>query len=230
MRPSDHALLPLVALMLAGLAGCATNQKTASADDQPTLKSLGGRTIEVAKDKKVEANEEKTIAAYRKFLDVAPKAPQRAEAMRRIGDLEMDIADARSADGKGPANGPDYRAAVKRYEDFLKTYPDDKGNDRVLYQLARAQEQAGELETALKTLDRLVATRPRCTATRRTSAAANCSSRRATTRRPRRPTPPCWRPRSARSTTSARCTCRAGRASSRAGSRRACSPSSACST
>jgi outer membrane protein assembly factor BamD (BamD/ComL family) len=160
MRPSDHALLPLVALMLAGLAGCATNQKTASADDQPTLKSLGGRTIEVAKDKKVEANEEKTIAAYRKFLDVAPKAPQRAEAMRRIGDLEMDIADARSADGKGPANGPDYRAAVKRYEDFLKTYPDDKGNDRVLYQLARAQEQAGELETALKTLDRLVASYP----------------------------------------------------------------------
>jgi len=160
MRPSEHALLPLVALMLAGLAGCATSQKTASADDQPTLKSLGGRTIEVAKDKKVEANEEKTIAAYRKFLDVAPKAPQRAEAMRRIGDLEMDIADARSADGKGPANGPDYRAAVKRYEDFLKTYPDDKGNDRVLYQLARAQEQAGELETALKTLDRLVASYP----------------------------------------------------------------------
>jgi outer membrane protein assembly factor BamD (BamD/ComL family) len=161
MRASpEHALLPLVALMLAGLAGCAGQKTTVAGDDQPTLKSLGGRTAEVAKDKRIEANEEQTIAAYRKFLDVAPKAPQRSEAMRRIGDLEMDIADARSADGKGPASGPDYRAAVKRYEDFLRTYPDDKGNDRVLYQLARAQEQNGELETALKTLDRMVANYP----------------------------------------------------------------------
>jgi cellulose synthase operon protein C len=161
MRASpEHALLPLVALMFAGLAGCAGQKTTVAGDDQPTLKSLGGRTVEVAKDKRIEANEEQTIAAYRKFLDVAPKAPQRAEAMRRIGDLEMDIADARSADSKGPATGPDYRAAVKRYEEFLKAYPDDKGNDRVLYQLARAQEQAGELETSLKTLDRLVAGYP----------------------------------------------------------------------
>src|SRR5262249_14508425 len=30
------------------------------------------------------------------------------------------------------------------------------GNDRVLYQLARAYEQGGDLETALETLDRLV--------------------------------------------------------------------------
>ena len=68
--------------------------------------------------------------------------------------------------GQGPASGPDYRAAVKRYEEFRKAFPDDKGNDRVHYQLARAQEQAGDLETALKTLDRLVATYPtRCTAT-----------------------------------------------------------------
>lgn len=155
MRPSEHALLPLVALMLAGLAGCATSQKTASADDQPTLKSLGGRTIEVAKDKKVEANEEKTIAAYRKFLDVAPKAPQRAEAMRRIGDLEMDSADIRSEDAQA-TGGPDYRAATARYRDVLKTFPNSPGNDRVLYQLARAQEQGGDLEAALKTLDRLV--------------------------------------------------------------------------
>lgn len=157
---TDIAMRPLVALMLAGLAGCAGQPKTLPGDDQPTLATLSKRTVEVPKDKKVASNEEQTIAAYRKFLEVAPKAPQRAEAMRRLGDLEMDLADQRSAAGQGPAAGPDYRAAVKRYEDFLKTYPDDKGNDRVLYQLARAQEQAGELETSLKTLDRLVASYP----------------------------------------------------------------------
>ena len=51
---------------------------------------------------------------------------------------------------------PDYKAAIARYEDFLKAYPKDPRNDRVLYQLARAQEQGGQLEAALKTLTRLV--------------------------------------------------------------------------
>ena len=43
-------------------------------------------------------NEGKAIEAYRKFLDIAPSAPQRSEAMRRIGDLEMQNADTKSAD------------------------------------------------------------------------------------------------------------------------------------
>ncbi|MFT3954708.1 MAG: tetratricopeptide repeat protein [Piscinibacter sp.] len=151
---------PLLVLMLVGLAGCASQKKTLPGDDEPTLASLAGRTVEVPQGKRIVSNEEQTIAAYRKFLEVAPKAPQRGEAMRRLGDLEMDLADSRAAAGQGPATGPDYAAAVKRYEEFLKAYPDDKGNDRVLYQLARAQEQAGDLETSLKTLDRLAARYP----------------------------------------------------------------------
>jgi TolA-binding protein len=118
--------------------------------------------VAVDKTRPIRSDETVAIAAYRKFLDSAPDpalAPQRAEAMRRLGDLEMDAADQRSA---GSANGaaPDYKAAVARYQEFLKAYPNDPGNDRVLYQLARAQEQNGELETALKTLDRLVAGYP----------------------------------------------------------------------
>ncbi|MFT3663449.1 tetratricopeptide repeat protein [Piscinibacter sp.] len=156
----SFALRPLAALMLAGLAACASKPKSYPGDDEPTLASLAGRTVEVPKDREIVADEAQTIAAYRRFLEVAPKAPQRAEAMRRLGDLEMDIADQRAATGETAGGNPDYRAAVKRYEDFLKAYPDDRGNDRIHYQLARAQEQAGELETSLKTLDHLVANYP----------------------------------------------------------------------
>ena len=64
--------------------------------------------------------------------------------------------------GSGAASGTaaDYKAAIGRYQDFLKTYPNDPGNDRVLYQLARAHELSGDLETSLKTLDRLVQAYP----------------------------------------------------------------------
>ena len=76
--------------------------------------------------------------------------------MRRLGDLEMDSADQRVANGQAKGELADYQAAIKRYQDYLQGHPNDPGNSRVLYQLARAHEQGGALEVALKTLDRLV--------------------------------------------------------------------------
>jgi len=144
------------------LAGCATRQSAPPGDDAPTLASLSKRQVAVDKERRVESDETQAIAAYRKFLETAPNtpnAPQRAEAMRRLGDLEMDSADNKSASGAS-AGAPDYKAAVARYADYLKAYPKDPGNDRVLYQLARAQEQSGDLESSLKTLDQLVVAYP----------------------------------------------------------------------
>ena len=142
------------------LAGCGMFRSGGTPDNEPTLKTLASRKVTVAKDTAVAAaDEKKAIEAYRKFLDIAPQASQRSEAMRRIGDLEMDSADNQSATGTAAA-APDYKAAITRYQDYLKTYPLDPNNDRVLYQMARAYEQGGDLESALKTLDRMVKTYP----------------------------------------------------------------------
>jgi len=154
-RSTHLALAAWAAFTLAGCAG----PKVLPGDDQPTLASLGARQIKVAPDNLPVLNEEQTIAAYRQFLQAAPNAPQRPDALRRLGDLEMDRADRIAAETTAAAGAePDYKAAIARYEEFLKTYPQDARNDRVLYQLARAQEQGGDLESALKTLTRLVAT------------------------------------------------------------------------
>jgi TolA-binding protein len=129
----------------------------ATPDNEPTLRTLANRKVTVDKEDVVAVNETKAIDAYRKFLDIAPQAPQRSEAMRRLGDLEMDNADSQSQGASAPASGaPDYKAAVKRYQEYLKNYPTDPNNDRILYQMARAYEQSGDLESALKTLDRLI--------------------------------------------------------------------------
>ncbi len=153
---SALALACLSALLLGGCAG----SRLSKDPEPPTLKTLAGRHVDVRPDQSVEANEQKAIEAYRQFLAVAPRASQRGEAMRRLGDLEMDVADNKlgSADSSG---NPDYKAAIARYQDYLKAYPDDAGNDRVHYQLARAHEQGGDLESALKTLDLLVARYPK---------------------------------------------------------------------
>ncbi|MBW8832433.1 MAG: tetratricopeptide repeat protein [Burkholderiales bacterium] len=156
----DATLALLIVCASLGACSSLVGKRTASTpDNEPTLKTLSTRQIAIDKDKGIEGSEEKAIAAYRKFLDTAPHAPQRNEAMRRLGDLEMDSADNRSATGQAAA-GPDYKVAIARYQDYLKTYPEDPGNDRVLYQLARAYEQNGQLEVALKTLDQLVVLYP----------------------------------------------------------------------
>jgi TolA-binding protein len=203
MRTSRRLAPVPVALLLALLAACASR---GPADTTPTLKSLATRAVELPKDTPVEANDDATIAAYRDYLKKAPADPQRPEAIRRLGDLEMDNADAPTAQAAGkaaagavpaaaplaaqrnsavapdsaaatapaqpgsalPAVGaraaPDdaqsYKRAVVLYEELLKNFPHAPDTDRVLYQLAHAYESGGDLDAALRVLDRLVRDHP----------------------------------------------------------------------
>ena len=146
------------ALLTIGLLAACAGKRDWVADNEPTLKTLASRTVTVQPDQSpMASNPAQAIEAYRQFLAIAPRASQRAPAMRRMADLEMDRADSPEA---GATADPDYRAAIARYQEFLKTYPNDPTNDRVLYQLSRAQEQSGNLDAALQTLDRLVKEHP----------------------------------------------------------------------
>lgn len=158
-RSSAHfgALVGVLGMTALVLAGCGLFKRPPADDNAPTLASLAQRRIEVRPDPGPPRDEARAIAAYQAFLAAAPATPtQRAEAMRRLGDLEMALADKRLADGAVP----DYQAAIQRYQAYLAANPRDAGNDRVLYQLARAQEQGGQLDAATATLDRLLQSHP----------------------------------------------------------------------
>lgn len=158
-------LLLALAASAAVLAGCASS-RSGTPDNEPTLKTLAGRQVAVQRDTGIVADEARAIAAWRRFLESTPAVrgmPERAQAMRRIGDLEMERTDSLVARGEGgttAAGAPDYAAAVERYQAYLAAYPEAADRDRVLYQLARAQEQGGALAEALATLDALVAAHP----------------------------------------------------------------------
>ncbi len=161
MRPAAKAFRAFALLVAGGLAACA-GPKAPRVPEAPTLKSLENRQIVVAPAQAIEKREDSAAIAYQDFLKAAPRDPHRQEALRRLGDLEMDRVDDRFTGADTNSNTPaDYRSAIARYLDFLKTYPSDPGNDRVLYQLARAYELSAQLETALKTLDQLVLAYPK---------------------------------------------------------------------
>ena len=155
-RDAVMVLAPWALALLLLLAGC-SSKRPLPGDDAPTLASLAGRRVAVTPDDGPPRDDARAVAAYRDFLAAAPAAsPHRAPAQRRLADLEMELADQRSADGQPP----DYRSAITLYQAWLAGQPKAEGRDAVLYQLARAQEQGGELDAALATLDRLVAAHP----------------------------------------------------------------------
>lgn len=122
-----------------------------------TLRNLDRRQVVVERDATVDASRAAAIQAYRKFLDAAPRDRMRPEAMRRLGDLEIERAQEGSTESTGAR---EYVDAVRVYEDILRTYPAHPGNDRVLYQLSRAYDETGDLGRSLATLDRLVTQHP----------------------------------------------------------------------
>jgi len=153
-----HSLSILSLCLLSACSYLKFGHTEGTPDNQPTIKTLAGRSVVIDADQSITSSGKEAIAAYRNFLAISPKTPQRAEAMRRVGDLEMDNADVDSGQGD-----PDFHAAIASYQAYLKSYPNDPGNDRILYQLARGQEQGGDLPAALATLKRLVSDYPKTT-------------------------------------------------------------------
>ena len=165
MKPRDFLwLAPLL-----GLIACSFTRK----DDDPTIKSLEGRTVPIERSASIEGGRQKAIIGYQAFLGTAPDHELRPEAMRRLGDLQMEDADEQQLAGPGEAepglrpkprgsasSDAEYRNAIEWYQGLLRAYPNRAGNDRVMYQLAKAYEQSGDPKQTLQTLDRLVAAYP----------------------------------------------------------------------
>jgi TolA-binding protein len=144
-------LLPAVAL----LAPAAQADKIRKSE---TIESLEGKTVEVRPGKVIAQSTDLARENYRAFLDLVSDDPDlRAEAMRRLGDLELDATEAQQlASNVEALNQAGFDNAVQLYQQLLEAYPDYRRNDTVLYQLARAYEIGGRNDDALAVLDELV--------------------------------------------------------------------------
>ncbi|MDB6045530.1 MAG: hypothetical protein JWM63_4081 [Gammaproteobacteria bacterium] len=140
------------------LAACAAPLAYADDSNSPrTIRDLESHNVDVHKDSKVDASASKAMENYRRFLELQKTDPQlRAEALRRLGDLNLDAGDLERMEKEVAAIDLQSGEAIKLYATLLKAYPDYARNDQVLYQLARAYETTGQPEQALTTLDRVV--------------------------------------------------------------------------
>ena len=130
--------------------------------ESDTIKSLEEKTVEVRPGKIVLDSSQLARESYRDFLDLVSGDPElRAEAMRRLGDLELEASEAQQlAQNIDAVDTHGFDNAVELYLMLLNSYPDYRRNDTVLYQLARAYEVAGQTDEALDVLNDLMARYP----------------------------------------------------------------------
>lgn len=127
-----------------------------------TIESLEKKKVEIRTGKVIVGSTDLARDNYRAFLDLVSDDPElRAEAMRRLGDLELDATEAEQlAANIDTMNHASFNNAVQLYQQLLEAYPDYRRNDTVLYQLARAYEMGGRNDDALVVLNELVVNFP----------------------------------------------------------------------
>jgi cellulose synthase operon protein C len=146
----------LVAVALSPAMSVAAPKKPA------TIKDLDNQPVDVSTDPPQNVDSAKTMESYKRFLDLnAGDASLRSEALRRLGDLNLESSESERIERELATNeGLRATEAIHLYSALLKTYPKYERNDSVLYQLARAYELNAQPEKALASLDQLVAQYP----------------------------------------------------------------------
>ncbi len=126
--------------------------------EEDTIKSLENKQPELRPGKLVLGSSTLARDNYRAFLELISDDPElRSEAMRRLGDLELEATEAEQfAENIDELDFSGYDNAVGLFQELLESYPDYRRNDMVLYQLARAYESGGRTDEALAVLDELV--------------------------------------------------------------------------
>jgi TolA-binding protein len=153
--PPTLALLGVLGAWLA----CCPPAESAGADPNhaPTIEDLESHPVQVVSGGSVSASDSTAMASYQRFLALQQTDPKlRAEALRRLGDLNLDAGELQRMQSELSSIDAHGAEAIKLYTTLLSVYPNYEHNDEVLYQLARAYDTTGQPDQALRTLDLIV--------------------------------------------------------------------------
>ena len=147
---------------LAACAGGSRHPPVVRAPEPETVGALPHRNVEVRPDRPVIESTRLAIANYQRYVEVGGGSTEvLMDAMRRLGDLRLELGEFERAEADSLAASPaDTRAAIAIYNKALERFPNYVRNDAVLYQLARAYEAERRGSEALSSLEQLVARYP----------------------------------------------------------------------
>ncbi len=103
MSRASSAVALFVAAALGASAAGAADQKAKATG---TLKDLESREVQVVRDPPTDVRQQQAIEQYRRFLELqTDNAKMRAEATRRLGDLQVEVDESSRATGEASLSG-----------------------------------------------------------------------------------------------------------------------------
>ncbi len=140
-----RALLFLMSFLLTACAGTPEKNDT-------TLGSLDSMEIDLDETPRQGLSVDRAIETYEGLAQDIGAGELNAKAMRSLADLEMQRVGKAFDDGDPSLDENSYDKAIHWYQKLLVTYPKYPEREDVLYQLARAYEQSGRVEKAVRAL------------------------------------------------------------------------------
>ncbi len=125
----------------------------------PTIADLQYKTENISPYVNFDVSHQQLIDSYRQLVLITPHGEQYGKEMQRLADLELEASmDNKLSDNEKTVNQGEQQilAAINRYEQYLKVYPERKDNDVILYQLSRAYAVESNPEKAQYYMERLV--------------------------------------------------------------------------
>lgn len=157
-----HITIILLTILLLSACGGPTVKRSTLRDlDINTSKESSGKTYVTPK------SDDDIRKAYALYLKHASKDDKsRVDALSRLATLEFKLSEQilnnKNNDNNDAIEAADnklYTAQLDRTIELLSTslkdYPDEKSNDKTLYQLAKAYDQKGDFENTHETLEKL---------------------------------------------------------------------------
>lgn len=122
------------------------------AQDTPTLKSLEERDIRIEPSKPKPVNIQDQLENFRRLLELTEdqKPQTRIPVMMRLADAELEA----STEQSDPRTGA--QRAIALYKQVLDQNAVDIDRARILYNLARAYDLAGDIDASRETLSQLI--------------------------------------------------------------------------
>lgn len=151
----------LLCIFVFALVSCASNERRNTLRELDTINNTKKQNIVYIKPKTTE----EIKSAYLDYLKHA-KSNNRARmtAISRLAEIEFDLSDKILEKNKSKDNNADvedhaYNARLDKTIELLSTslrdYPNEKSNDKIMYQLSKAYEQRGFYKKSIKTLKKL---------------------------------------------------------------------------
>jgi len=149
----NYKYILIILFSLIYMSGCSTPIQ------EIKIKDLDAHSIVFERAKPSTPTRQGAIENYKSYVKDSASKENYGTALKRLADLELEsseISNSLSDEQKNTEAQKVMLSSIEHYNTYLQTYPNQKQNDLILYQLAKAYSYNGDFDAALEKMNIIV--------------------------------------------------------------------------